>query len=143
MGNAYGQASNMYGGATNSYSAAGNIYGNEFNTRMQGYNAQLANSNQGAAAIGNIAGRFAGSAEGSKLIASFLADGGKVHKGKGAVRGPGGPVDDKIPAMLSNGEYVLPADTVKAIGKKNLDKVIAKTHTPAAVQRRRQALKGA
>jgi len=142
MGNAYGQASNMYGGATNSYSAAGNIYGNEFNTRMQGYNAQLASSNQGAAALGNIAGRWAGSEAGSKAIAG-LADGGKVHRGKGAVRGPGGPVDDKIPAMLSNGEYVLPADTVKAIGKKNLDKVIAKTHTPAAVQRRRQALKGA
>jgi hypothetical protein len=143
MGNAYGQTSNMYGGATNSYSAAGNIYGNEFGTRMQGYNAQLQNSNQGAAALGNIAGRFAGSSAGSAAIASFLADGGKVHRGKGAVRGPGGPVDDKIPAMLSNGEYVLPADTVKAIGKKNLDKVIAKTHTPAAVQRRRQALKGA
>jgi hypothetical protein len=142
MGNAYGQTSNIYGGATNAYGTAGNIYGNEFNTRMSGYNAQLANSNQGMQALGNIAGRWAGSAAGSAAIAS-LADGGKVHKGKGAVRGPGGPVDDKIPAMLSDGEYVLPADTVKAIGKKKLDKLVDKTHTPAAVQRRRQALKGA
>jgi hypothetical protein len=70
----------------------------------------------------------------------FSADGGepqKVHKGKGRVRGIGGPVDDKIPAMLSNGEYVLPADTVKAIGVKRLDKLVKNTHTPAAVQRRR------
>ncbi len=56
--------------------------------------------------------------------------------------GPGGPVDDKIPAMLSNGEYVIPADTVKKIGKANLDKLVQQTHTPAAVQRRRKALKG-
>jgi hypothetical protein len=65
------------------------------------------------------------------------ADGGKVHRGHGGVRGPGGPVDDKVPAMLSNGEYVLPADTVKAIGKKKLDQLVKSTHTPASVQRRR------
>jgi len=50
-------------------------------------------------------------------------------------------VGDKIPAMLSNGEYVLPADTVKAIGKNKLDKIVDKTHTPAAIQRSRAALK--
>lgn len=64
------------------------------------------------------------------------ANGGKVHRGKGRVKGPGGPVDDKIPAMLSNGEYVLPADTVKQIGIKNLDRVVKKTHTPAEQQRK-------
>lgn len=63
------------------------------------------------------------------------ANGGKVHKGKGKVKGPGGPVDDKIPAMLSNGEYVLPADTVQKIGVKKLDEIVKKTHVPAAVQR--------
>lgn len=47
----------------------------------------------------------------------------------GAVRGPGGPRDDKIPAMLSNGEYVLPADTVRAVGKQRLDALRASTHT--------------
>jgi DNA recombination-dependent growth factor C len=51
-------------------------------------------------------------------------------------------VDDKIPAMLSNGEYVLPADTVKKIGKEKLDKVVKETHTPAEIQRKRKALKG-
>ena len=52
------------------------------------------------------------------------------------MEGPGGPVDDKVPAMLSRGEYVLPADTAKKIGKANLDRIVAQTHTPAEVQRR-------
>lgn len=64
------------------------------------------------------------------------ANGGKIHRGKGRVKGPGGPVDDKVPAMLSNGEYVLPADTVAKIGTKNLDQLVRETHTPASVQRK-------
>lgn len=34
----------------------------------------------------------------------------------GSVHGPGGPRDDLIPAWLSNGEYVLPADVVTNMG---------------------------
>lgn len=41
----------------------------------------------------------------------------------GFVSGPGGPTDDKIPAMLSNGEYVLNAATVGRIGVANLNKI--------------------
>lgn len=70
------------------------------------------------------------------------ADGGKVHKGKGRVKGPGGPVDDKVPAMLSNGEYVLPADTVKKVGIGALDRLVKETHTPASKQRRGLKKKG-
>lgn len=54
----------------------------------------------------------------------FFADGGKV-------RGPGGPTDDKVgPVMLSDGEYVLPADTVRHVGKENLDALRDATHQP-------------
>lgn len=49
----------------------------------------------------------------------------------GKVRGPGGPTEDKIPAMLSDGEYVLPADTVKKVGVQNLDALKDATHTPS------------
>jgi hypothetical protein len=42
----------------------------------------------------------------------------------GMVRGPGGPTDDKVPALLSNGEYVLPAKTVQAVGKDKLDGLV-------------------
>lgn len=73
---------------------------------------------------------------GGAALMSMFADGGEVHKGSGRVRGIGGPVDDMIDAKLSDGEYVLPADTVKHIGIKKLDKLVASTHTPAAVQRR-------
>lgn len=51
-----------------------------------------------------------------------LADGGKV-------KGKGGPTDDKVgPVMLSNGEYVLPADTVEIVGRENLDALRLATH---------------
>lgn len=73
-----------------------------------------------------------------KLEPKKKANGGAAFPRKqGAVRGQGGPVDDKIPAMLSNGEYVLPADTTAAIGVDKLDKVVKQTHTPAAIQRRK------
>lgn len=58
--------------------------------------------------------------------AACYADGGKIN-------GPGGPTDDKVPALLSKGEYVLPADTVEAIGKDKLDQVKAATHKPVLV----------
>lgn len=48
----------------------------------------------------------------------------------GPVRGPGTPTSDSIPAMLSKGEYVLPADTVRAVGKEKLDAIKDATHTP-------------
>lgn len=52
---------------------------------------------------------------------------GFAHGGK--VNGPGGPTDDKVgPVMLSHGEYVLPADTVKKVGKENLDRLRDNTH---------------
>lgn len=41
----------------------------------------------------------------------------------GPVFGAGGPTDDKIPAMLSNGEYVLRASAVKKIGVENLNRL--------------------
>lgn len=48
----------------------------------------------------------------------------------GNVRGPGTGTSDSIPALLSNGEYVLSADTVRAVGKENLDALQAQHHTP-------------
>ena len=41
----------------------------------------------------------------------------------GYVRGPGGTTDDKIPAMLSDKEYVVNAKAVKQIGVKNLNAI--------------------
>lgn len=142
MQQGYNTAIQANNGATSAYGTAGNIYGQEFNGRMQGYqSSQQANSSM-MSGFGGIVGRVGASYATGGMAAMMKADGGPIYRsGGGAIRGPGGPVDDKIPAMLSNGEYVLPADTVKKIGVKKLDRVVKKTHTPAAEQRRK-ALKG-
>lgn len=149
MGQGYSQTGQAYGGAASSYGTAGNIYGQEFQGRMQGYQANQQAQGAFMQGIGSLAGTIGGAyimkrADGGIInkprSALRLADG--AHVGAGLVRGPGGPVDDKVPALLSNKEYVLPADTTEAIGKENLDKIVKATHTPAAVQRKRKALKG-
>jgi hypothetical protein len=146
LGGAYGSFSTQMGNAGSSYTNSGNLYGQGY--RIAAQQEQNANSALSGlvgmglkAGLGYATGGGAGAL--SALTGVKFADGGKVHVGKGGVSGPGGPVDDKIPAMLSDGEYVLPTDTVKAIGKNKLDRLVAQTHTPAAVQRRRSALKGA
>lgn len=59
-----------------------------------------------------------------------LKDGGRVRP-RGFVAGPGTETSDSIPARLSDGEYVLPADTVRAVGVDKLDALRDATHTPA------------
>ncbi len=73
-------------------------------------------------------------------VGSFLmADGG-------VVRGPGTGTSDSVPAVnqddgspirLSNGEYVLPAATVRKIGISKLDKIVEKTNGKPPVHRRK------
>lgn len=46
----------------------------------------------------------------------------KVYKKGGLVKGPGGPKDDKVKAMLSNGEFVVKASAVKKVGDGSTDK---------------------
>jgi len=127
--------------------SAGNLYLGQYNAQMQGYMANQQRIGDMFGAIGTFAGMKMAdggsvedrAADPRKGIKSSKRNQGKrgkkVHQGAGLVRGPGGPVDDKVPALLSNKEYVLPADTTAAIGKENLDRLVAQTHTPAAVQR--------
>lgn len=144
MNNGFNTAISANNGAVSGYGTAGNIYGQEFSGRMQGYQSNQQAQSSMMSGIGGIVGRVgAAYATGGLSTMMGKADGGVIYRaGGGAIRGPGGPVDDKIPAMLSNGEYVLPADTVKRIGVKKLDEVVGKTHTPATEQRKKKALKG-
>jgi phage-related minor tail protein len=56
------------------------------------------------------------------VIVEFLgdghADGGLIsgHADGGFVSGPGGPTDDRVPALLSNGEFVIQAAAVRKFG---------------------------
>lgn len=68
-----------------------------------------------------------------KLAKTFNTIAGKVGLGLripvphvnfaqgGKVIGPGGPRDDRVPAMLSHGEYVIKSSSVKRIGVENLN----------------------
>lgn len=125
-----GQGYNQF---TQGMNSAGNLMLGDFQGRMQGYQAQQQ-------ALGGL-GQGLGMAFGMTKGFGMFADGGGVHEGAGHVRGPGGPVDDKVPAMLSAGEYVIPADVVKAKGLEFFEKLKQKYHTPAAIQRR-QAIGG-
>lgn len=51
-------------------------------------------------------------------------------KNGGHVRGPGTGTSDSIPARLSDGEFVLPADTVRKVGVRRLQDLVDDTHTP-------------
>ena len=48
----------------------------------------------------------------------------------GHVRGPGTGTSDSINAKLSDGEFVLPADTVRKVGARRLRDLVDMTHTP-------------
>jgi hypothetical protein len=121
--------------AMNGNQSSGNLLLSQFGAQMQGYQADQSAKSGMYQGIGTLVGM--GLTKGGAFAA--MADGGKIHQGPGKVRGIGGPVDDKIPAMLSNGEYVIPADVVEAKGVEFFDRLKDKYHTAAATQR--QAIK--
>jgi len=54
---------------------------------------------------------------------AFRAEGGIAHLAEGSfprrtgqISGPGGPKDDRVPAMLSDGEFVMTAEAVRNAG---------------------------
>lgn len=52
----------------------------------------------------------------TEKVFSLSANNVKAAAYGGYISGPGGPTDDKIPAWLSNGEFVIRAKAVKALG---------------------------
>lgn len=60
-----------------------------------------------------------------KDASAYLKQGIKMKKG-GLIKGPGTSTSDEIPAMLSNGEYIVNADSVKKYGVKFLNKINGK-----------------
>lgn len=53
------------------------------------------------------------------------------YRDGGPIRGPGTGTSDSIPARLSKGEFVLPADTVRKVGVKSLRDLVHRTHMPS------------
>lgn len=122
-----GQAMSGFGDAQRGFANAGGLYGSEFGARMQNWQGRQSQSD----GMMNLIGTLGGSAMGMFKF----KDGGPVPKAKGVVHGPGTGISDSITARLSDGEYVVPADVVRAKGVEFFDKLKAKYHTPAAAQR--------
>ena len=72
----------------------------------------------------NIPGPWVG-ANGGSPQGTFVSQGASDGSG----------IDDQVPAKVSVGEYVIPADVVHAKGKEFFDKLVQRYHTPAHVQR--------
>lgn len=82
-------------------------------------------------ATGNPALAFArsvGTRAAGEAVKSGFANGGEID-------GPGTGVSDSIPIRVSDGEYIIPADTVEAFGVEFFDMLKDATHTPASMQR--------
>lgn len=108
------------------YAASGNSLGNAAGALGSGYNAQLGAYNaEAATSPWNYLSQAAGIGAGY----IFSAEGGEVSAiPTGEVSGPGGPKDDAIPAKLSDGEYVIPAEVVLRKGTEFFDKLVQKVH---------------
>lgn len=131
------------GQALAGYGQGANIRSAGYQNSMQGWQAQqdqMAGMLQGAGSIAGMA---------------LMADGGDVEEQGDALitrdgfalpydrdghipdmgMGDGSGIDDAVPARLSEGEYVIPADVVKAKGTEFFDKIVEKYHVPAEEQR--------
>lgn len=155
---AVGAGSQAQGGALNTTAAGANAaqsglgyannalrgYGQAAGIQSQGYGNQLAGWGAGASqkagmmkGIGGLAGMFladGGEVRPTQVMAlPYMGDSEIVHTGLG----DGSGIDDTVPALLSDGEYVIPADVVRKKGEEFFDRLIEKHHTPATVQRKR------
>jgi hypothetical protein len=75
----------------------------------------------------NFGGMMGGASMGAMFGPLGMLLGGALGSGKpqemfsGLVSGPGGPKDDKVPAMLSDGEFVMSAGAVRKYGVETLE----------------------
>ena len=104
--------------------------------QMDAYNAQNAQTAGLLQGIGGIAGAALALNDGGSIIEGEYTDiTNQAIDPTGDVNGPGSGISDDIPAYLSNGEYVVPADVVTAKGEEFFDKLLEKYHVPAEQQR--------
>ncbi len=134
------QAAGMMGTPIDWSNQSGNFTGNQVNAMGSQYNADIGryNAKQANSPL-NLIAKGAGAYFGAKF-----AEGGEVTSAlpmpEGEISGPGGPRSDAIPAQLSDGEYVIPESTVRYVGLKTLDGMVAKSKE--AMDERAQRVQG-
>jgi hypothetical protein len=123
------------GALINGIGAAGSALGSAANTGNAIQNQKINVWNGQAQAVASENAGY-GQLAGMALMA--MADGGVIE-------GPGDGVSDSVsavnqtngqPIRVSNGEFIIPEDVVRAKGEEFFHKLIEKHHTPAAIQRR-------
>lgn len=140
------QGANSYlGTSIGGFGQAGNTMSQGFNNQMASWNANQQQVTGALSAAGGIAGMF-------------MADGGVPGKRREGITidhdptgmyesapgeidygaGDGSGIDDQVPIMASTGEYIIPADVVRAKGEEFFDKLVEKYHKPAEEQREDQ-----
>lgn len=132
--NALTSGNGAMGQALQGYGQSANIQSQGFGNQMQAYQAQQEANQSAISGIGQIAG----------MAAMFMREGGHVPRRSalpftkdGPVnQGPsdGSGIDDQVPAYLSVGEFVIPADVVEKLGTQHFEKLIEKYHVPAEQQ---------
>lgn len=108
-----------FGTAMQGYSNQANILNQDFQNRMESYRARQSGINSLLGGIGQIGGMIM--TGGAGTLAGRI--GTKIFRDGGKVEGPGGPRDDAVPAMLSDGEFVLNEGAVKKYGLAKLEKM--------------------
>lgn len=133
--------------AMSGWNSVGNLGVARGNAAMQAWQGQQQGQSDTWGAIGSIAGMALGGPMGGAIGGALF--GQKAAADGGKIQGPGTGISDDIQAVnedtgeairVSNGEYIIPADVVKAKGTEFFDRLVAKHHTPAAVQRKQGAI---
>lgn len=114
------------------YGQGASIMSQNYSNQMQGWNAQQQQTAGMLQGIGGIAGMAMGIKDGgpSRQALPYTDEGETIDTGLG----DGSGIDDTVPAYLSDGEYVIPADVVRAKGEEFFDKLLERYHTPAEQQ---------
>lgn len=121
----------FFQGAQQGYSSSAGIQNMAYGNQMQNYQAGVNERNSWLNAAAGVAGMAIADGGNIKTQAiPFMAD-GHVDTGMG----DGSGIDDTVPARISDGEYVIPADVVRAKGTEFFDKLLERYHTPAEQQR--------
>ncbi len=143
-GQLYGMAVPTAGAVTQGIGNWGNLLNTSFANQLGEWGANRQNTQ-------DIWGGIKGLIETGADIYGALADGGTPEGAPnmyadgnmpgGAIPAPSSAaagVSDRVPAMVSEGEYVVPADVVRAKGTEFFDKLTEKYHVPAEIQRQQQ-----
>lgn len=121
------------GQALQGYNQGASIQSQGFGNQMQAHAAKQEAANSTMSAIGSVAGMAMMMREGGHVprrSALPFTEHGPVDQGPS----DGSGIDDQVPARLSVGEFVIPADVVEKLGTQHFEKLLAKYHTPAEEQ---------